>query len=73
MMDNQAKGKVYIIYAKTAEAKRKWMEAFQKEKERVREDRERGEGGREGGRELVGGRWMCVIVEGGVWGVLLIM
>ena len=56
-MDNQAKGKVYIIYAKTAEAKRKWMEAFQKEKERVREDRERGEG--------AGGRRVDVCVSGG--------
>ena len=53
------KDKVYIIYAKTAKAKRKWMEAFQKEKERVREDRERGEG--------AGGRWVdvCVHVSGG--------
>ena len=36
------KGKVYVIFAKTPETKQKWMEAFLRERERVREDKEKG-------------------------------
>ena len=41
-MDNQAKGKDYIIFAKSAEVKSKWMDAFKREKDRVAQDRESG-------------------------------
>ena len=41
-MDNQAKGKDYVIYAKSPEVKMKWMEAFRKEKERVAQDKDSG-------------------------------
>ena len=41
-MDNKAKGKDYIIFAKSPEVKMKWMEAFQREKERVAQDRDTG-------------------------------
>ena len=41
-MDNRTKGKDYVIYAKTSEAKEKWMDAFERARERVREDRENG-------------------------------
>ena len=36
------KGKVYVIYVKTPETKQKWMDAFLRERERVREDKEKG-------------------------------
>ncbi len=55
-MHNEAKDKWYVIYAKTAELKAKWMDAFRRERERVREDEEKSElqgwaeGRREGGR-----------------------
>ena len=41
-MDNQAKGKDYIIFAKSSEVKSKWMDAFQREKDRVAQDKESG-------------------------------
>lgn len=42
-MDNQTKGKEYIIFAKSAEIKTKWMDAFHREKERVAQDRSSGQ------------------------------
>lgn len=44
-MDNKAKGKDYIIFAKSAEVKSKWMDAFQREKDRVAQDKATGTAG----------------------------
>ena len=41
-MQNKNKDKWYIIYAKTAEVKKEWMEAFEQERTRVQEDIDRG-------------------------------
>ena len=41
-MENWAKGKDYIIYAKAAKAKMKWIDAFQRQRERVAEDKGKG-------------------------------
>lgn len=42
-MNNKAKdNKWYIIYAKTPQLKEDWMEALKKERERVKEDEEKG-------------------------------
>ena len=42
-MDNEAKGKDYIIFAKSPEIKSKWMDAFRREQERVAQDRTTGQ------------------------------
>lgn len=42
-MNNQAKDKWYIIYAKSPEIKQQWMEAFKREREKVKEDEEKGQ------------------------------
>ena len=42
-MDNEAKGKDYIIFAKSPEIKSKWMDAFRREQERVAQDRATGQ------------------------------
>lgn len=43
-MNNKAKdNKWYIIYAKSPQVKEEWMIAFERERERVREDEENGE------------------------------
>ena len=44
-MDNKAKGKDYIIFAKSPEVKSKWMDAFQREKDRVAQDKATGTAG----------------------------
>ena len=42
-MNNKAKdNKWYVIYAKTPHLKEDWMEALKKERERVKEDEEKG-------------------------------
>ena len=42
-MNNKSKdNKWYIIYAKTPQVKEEWMRAFERERDRVREDQERG-------------------------------
>lgn len=42
-MNNKAKdNKWYIIYAKSPQVKEEWMKAFQSERERVKEDEEKG-------------------------------
>ena len=41
-MHNVAKDKWYVIYAKTPEIKAQWMEAFVRERERIRDDQENG-------------------------------
>ena len=41
-MNNKSKDKWYIIYAKTAEVKKEWMDAFQKERKRVQDDCDKG-------------------------------
>jgi hypothetical protein len=42
-MNNKAKdNKWYIIYAKSPQAKEDWMNAFVRERERVKEDEEKG-------------------------------
>nr|WEL12751.1 Rho guanine nucleotide exchange factor 4/29 [Halisarca dujardinii] len=41
-MNNSAKKKWYILYAKTPEVKSGWMAAFKRERQRVHEDRESG-------------------------------
>lgn len=42
-MNNKAKdNKWYIIYAKSQQVKEEWMKAFQRERERVKEDEEKG-------------------------------
>lgn len=42
-MNNKAKdNKWYIIFAKSPQVKEEWMKAFQRERERVQEDREKG-------------------------------
>ena len=41
-MQNKNKDKWYIIYAKTAEVKKEWMEAFEQERTRVQEDVDKG-------------------------------
>ena len=41
-MNNQAKDKWIIIYAKSAEVKKQWMDAFEAERQRVQEDMEKG-------------------------------
>ena len=42
-INNHAKEKAYIIFAKTAEVKEVWMTAFERERKRVKEDQEKGE------------------------------
>lgn len=41
-MRNKSKDKWYIIYAKTLEVKKNWMDAFLQERKRVREDHDKG-------------------------------
>jgi len=41
-MNNQAKDKWIIIFAKSAEVKKQWMDAFEAERQRVQEDMEKG-------------------------------
>ena len=42
-MNNKAKdNKWYVIFAKSPQVKEEWMNAFQKERERVKEDEEKG-------------------------------
>ena len=42
-MNNKAKdNKWYIIFAKSPQVKEEWMKAFQRERERVQEDEEKG-------------------------------
>ena len=41
-LNNKTKDKWYIIYAKTPESKQEWMEAFDRERQRVKEDEEKG-------------------------------
>ncbi len=41
-MNNKIKDKWYIIYARNPQVKEQWMNAFQRERERVREDEEKG-------------------------------
>ena len=41
-MNNIAKDKWIVIFAKNAEIKKQWMDAFQRERERVKEDMEKG-------------------------------
>ena len=41
-MSNKDKDKWYVVYAKTAAHKKEWMEAFEAERERVREDHDKG-------------------------------
>ena len=41
-MNNQVKKKWYILYAKSPEVKAEWMAAFEKERQRVKEDKESG-------------------------------
>ena len=44
-MNNKAKdNKWYVIFAKSPQVKDEWMRAFQRERERVKEDEEKGEG-----------------------------
>ncbi len=43
-MNNTAKAnKVYIIYAKSPQIKEEWMRAFERERERVQEDTDKGQ------------------------------
>ena len=41
-MKNKSKDKWYIIYAKTMEVKKEWMDAFHRERIRVHEDHDKG-------------------------------
>lgn len=41
-MHNKSKDKWYIIYAKTSDVKKGWMDAFQQERRRVHEDSDKG-------------------------------
>ena len=41
-MKNKSKDKWYIIYAKTLEVKKEWMDAFCQERDRVLEDHDKG-------------------------------
>ena len=41
-MNNIHKDKWYIIYAKTPEIKKEWMDAFQRERRRVQDDSDKG-------------------------------
>ena len=41
-MNNIAKDKWIVIFSKNAEIKKQWMDAFQRERERVKEDMEKG-------------------------------
>ena len=41
-MRNKNKDKWYIIFAKTPEIKKEWMEAFEQERQRVQEDTDKG-------------------------------
>lgn len=41
-MSNRDKDKWYVLYVKSAAQKKEWMEAFQKERKRVKEDSEKG-------------------------------
>ena len=63
-MNNEAKDKWYVIYAKSLEEKLEWMEAFKRERERVKEDEERGGWvGVGGGEVLCVGRVSCSIAD----------
>jgi len=41
-MNNIAKDKWIVIFAKNSEIKKQWMDAFQRERDRVKEDMEKG-------------------------------
>lgn len=41
-MSNRTKNKWYVLYAKSATLKNEWMDSFQRERDRVREDSENG-------------------------------
>lgn len=42
-VNNVSKQKWYILYARSPEVKREWLEAFAQERRRVKEDQESGE------------------------------
>ena len=41
-MSNRDKDKWYVLYARSAAQKKEWMEALQKEREKVKKDEEKG-------------------------------
>lgn len=41
-MNNRDKAKWYVLYARSAAQKKEWTEAFQKEREKVKNDQEKG-------------------------------
>ena len=41
-MSNRDKDKWYVLYARSAAQKKEWIDAFQKERKRVKEDAEKG-------------------------------